>query len=629
MTSHFHRVPGAGNMTVQVSATLFFLPLLLALPPVSPAAEDDVRCLRDLKQSLGDPDGRLDWNFSNKTVGFICSFSGISCWNPQENRILSVDLSSRSLTGTIPPALQFCRGANTLDLSDNLLAGSIPSSLCDWLPFLVHLDLSGNRLTGPIPPELSNCIFLNSLIISSNSLSGQIPASLSRLDRLKELGLSNNHLTGEIPASLGAAFPSSSFDSNDGLCGKPLSSRCGSHSHTGLIIIIAAGVFGALASLALAYFVWRCCFSSDRKEARKPISRDAGSLWADRLTASQNRLVPVSLFQKPIVKVKLSDLLSATRNFHREHIVIAGSDRVGTAFKAVLSDGSALTVKRLHGCTLGEKQFRSEMGRISQLRHPNLVPFLGFCIVEDERLLVYKYMPDGALSSFLRSPANNLKWSARLRITVGIARGLAWLHHGFQIPFLHQTISSKAILLDEDLDARIIDFGLPRLVSSSAADTVAAAADASPFANGMFGEPGYVPPEYASNPIATTKGDVYAFGVVLLELVTGQKPTEVFVEVTGEAWKGNLVEWINQLTAAGRLLDSVDPNLRGEETDEEILRVLTIAGSCVSYRPKDRPSMYQAYQSLKILWDNHNSSEQYEEFPLVYGKDDSDSTPRE
>ncbi|KAK8928869.1 putative inactive receptor kinase [Platanthera zijinensis] len=611
------------------AAALFFF--FLTLASVSPAAEDDVRCLRGLKQSLGDPGGFLNWNFSNNTVGFICSFSGILCWNPQENRILSVELSSRSLTGSIPPALQFCRGATTLDLSGNSLTGSIPTTLCDWLPFLVNLDLSGNGLSGPIPPELSNCIFLNKLILSSNSLSGQIPASLSSLDRLKELDLSNNRLTGEIPPSIAASFPSSSFESNDGLCGQPLSSRCGSHSHhTGLIIIIAAGVFGALASLALAYFVWRCYFSSDRKETRKPISGEAGSLWADRLTASQHRLVPVSLFQKPIVKVKLSDLLSATRNFHREHIVIAGSERVGTAFKAVLSDGSALTVKRLHGCTLGEKQFRSEMGRISQLRHPNLVPFLGFCLVEDERLLVYKYMPDGALSSFLRSPANNLKWPARLRIAVGTARGLAWLHHGFQSPFLHQTITSNAVLLDEDLDARIIDFGLPRLVSSSAADTVGAA-DASPFANGIFGEPGYFPPEYAHSPMATTKGDVFAFGVVLLELVTGQKPTEVFVEFTGEASKGNLVEWINQLAAAGRLLDSIDPNLRGEETGEEILQVLRVAVSCVSYRPKDRPSMYHAYQSLKILWDNnHNSSEQYEEFPLVYGKDDSDSTtPRE
>ncbi|KAG0489318.1 hypothetical protein HPP92_008129 [Vanilla planifolia] len=143
-------------------------------------------------------------------------------------------------------------------------------------------------------------------------------------------------------------------------------------------------------------------------------------------------MVSVSLFQKPIVKVKLADLLKATGDFHSDHIVVAGSSRVGTAYKAVLPDGSALTVKRLNGCPLGEKQFRAEMSRIGQLRHPNLVPFLGFCVVEDERLLIYKYMPDGALSSLLHSTSGDLDWPVRLRIGIGAARGLAWLHHGFQ-----------------------------------------------------------------------------------------------------------------------------------------------------------------------------------------------------
>ncbi|KAL0925559.1 hypothetical protein M5K25_003909 [Dendrobium thyrsiflorum] len=603
-----------------------FLLLSMTQTSVSPTVEDDVRCLRELKQSLGDPDGHLAWNFSNTTVGFVCNFVGVGCWNPQENRILSLSLTLMSLTGSIPSALQFCSGVTTLDLSGNSLTGPIPPDLCEWIPYLVKLDLSGNRLTGSIPPELSNCTFLNSLDLSSNSLSGPIPASLSGLERLRTLDLSNNHLSGSIPASLADSFPSSSFDSNEGLCGHPVSSHCGSSSHTGLIIIIAAGVFGAVASLALAYFVWRCYFSSEQKKSGDAISGEEGRLWAARLKASHNRLVPVSLFQKPIVKVKLADLLAATRDFHRDYIIIAGSERVGTAFKAVLPDGSALAVKRLHGCSLGEKQFRSEMGRISQLRHPNLVPLLGFCVVEDERFLIYKYMPDGALYSLIRSPTGNLKWPARLRIGIGASHGLAWLHHGFPTPFLHQTISSSTILLDEDWEARITDFGLPKLVSSSAADAgVARSAGASPFLNGDFGEFGYIPPEYASNPIATTKGDVYAFGVVLLELVTGQKPTEISSDLTGEGFKGSLVDWINQLAAAGQLPESVDRSISGGESDGEILQFLRIAVTCVANRPKDRPSMYRVYQSLKNLGDKYNSSEQFEEFQLIYGKDDSDS----
>ncbi|XP_020599166.1 LOW QUALITY PROTEIN: inactive LRR receptor-like serine/threonine-protein kinase BIR2 [Phalaenopsis equestris] len=618
-----------GRWATLCSSTLLLLSMALTTVSVTP--EDDVRCLRELKQSLGDPDGKLAWNFSNNTVGFVCNLVGVACWNPQENRILSLSLPSMSLTGSIPSALKFCSVVNALDLSGNSLTGPIPPDFCEWMPYVVNLDLSGNRLTGSIPPELSNCSFLNSLTLSSNSLSGTIPASLSRLapplNRLKHLDLSHNALSGEIPPSLASSFPSSSvFDSNDGLCGRPVSSHCGSRSHTSLIIIIAAGVFGALASVALAFFVWRCYFSSEQKKTGDVISGEEGRLWVTRLRTSHNRLLPVSLFQKPIVKVKLADLLSATGDFHQEYIIIAGSERVGTSFKAVLPDGSALAVKRLNGCSLGEKQFRAEMGRISQLRHPNLVPLLGFCVVEDERFLVYKYMPDGALSSLLRSSAGSLKWLARLRIGIGAAHGLAWLHHGFPTPFLHQAITSSAILLDEDWEARITDFGLPRLVSSSSADAGGArSAGASPFLNGDFGEFGYIPPEYASNPIATTKGDVYAFGVVLLELITGQKPTEVSSDFTGEVFKGNLVDWINQLAAAGHLSESFDWSLRGEQNDGAILQFLKIAMSCVAYRPKERPSMYRVYQSLKSIGDKYNSSEQFEEFPLVYGKEDSDS----
>ncbi|PKA57797.1 putative inactive receptor kinase [Apostasia shenzhenica] len=623
-----------------MSARLAFLRktslLLLVLAamngsPITAAAagsdgEDDVRCLRDLKQSLGDPNGRLSWDFSNTTTGFVCNFVGVSCWNPQENRILSLSLSSMSLTGDIPSDLRFCSSANSLDLSGNSLSGSIPSSLCEWLPYLVNLDLSGNSLSGPIPPELSNCSFLNSLDLSSNSLTGQIPPSLSRLDRLKRLDLSSNRLTGEIPPSLASSFPSASvFSSNDGLCGHPVSSRCGSSSHTRteLIIIIAAGVFGAAASIAIAYFVWRCYFAMPKQRRLESGDGDEGRWWAERLRSSHNRLVPVSLFQKPIVKVKLADLMTATGDFHPDHIVTAGNNRAGTSYKAVLPDGSALTIKRLHACSLGEKQFRSEMSRIGELRHPNLVPLLGFCIVEDERLLVYKHMPGGALSSLIQSPfVDDLNWPDRLLIGIGAAHSLAWLHHGFQIPLVHQNITSSAVLLDEDYEARITDFGLARLVKSSPADADAEATFTTPFMSGGFAEFGYVPPEYASNPMATTKGDVFSFGVVLLELVTGQKATEISSDSGGEGFKGNLVDWVSQLATAGRMLDSVDKSLRGKGKEEEILGFLRIALSCVAYNPRERPSMYNVYQSLKTLGKKYESSEQIDEFPLVYNTDD-------
>ncbi|KAJ3675438.1 hypothetical protein LUZ60_004480 [Juncus effusus] len=604
---------------------ILLLLLLLSSSSFSSAAsattgEDDVKCLQGVHQSLGDPTGRLStWNFSNTTVGSVCSFAGVSCWNPQENRVMALALPSMSLTGSIPSSLQYCRSVTQLDLSSNSISGQIPSVLCDWLPYLVSLDLSSNNLTGQIPSELANCRFLNTLNLGSNSLSGQIPTSLSQLDRLKTLDLSSNQLTGPIPARFDT-FDSSNFGNNPSLCGKPLKA-CGSRSSKSLAIIIAAGVFGAVMSLLLAFFMYRW-FLSPKRTGKN--GGEEGTWWADRLRAAHNRLAPVSLFQKPIVKVKLADLMAGTGDFHPDHIVTAGSARTGTSYRAVLRDGSALTVKRLHSCHLSEKAFRSEMGRVGQLRHPNLVPLLGFCVVEEERLLVYKHMPNGALSTLIHPSSNpnpnSLDWPSRLRIAIGAARGLAWLHHGFQIPFIHQNLSSSAVLLDDDFEARITDVGLTRLVRLTPGD----GGDTSPFLNGDFGEFGYIAPEYSTNPVPTTKGDVYAFGVVLMELATGQEATIVEQEIAGEGFKGNLVDWVVQLMGAGRVNEVIDRKIVGSDKNGEIVEFLKVALGCVNLRPKERFSMFRVYHLLKGIGEGYDMSEQFDEFPLNYGKDESD-----
>ncbi|XP_062184287.1 probable inactive receptor kinase At1g27190 [Phragmites australis] len=622
---------------------LLALLLLVALAPLPPAApqpapsgagapaapqEDDWRCLKGVKYGLSDPEQRLaSWSFANSSGGAVCEYTGVSCWNMQESRVISLSLSGFGLQGPVPSSLQYCRAATTLDLSDNALKGPIPPTLCDWVPFLVSLDLSGNHLSGPLPAELANCRFLNSLKLSGNSLSGQIPASLARLDRLKSLDLSGNFLDGQIPPQLGASFPKESFSGNSGLCGHPVSSHCGRGlGGTGLGIVIAAGVFGAAASLLLAYFFWRCTGKSKggRRRHRRGGSESGedGSWWAERLRAAHNRLAPVSLFQKPIVKVKLADLMAATQDFNTSHIVVAGSSRAGTAYRAVLRDGSALTVKRLHSCPLSEKAFRAEMGRIGQLRHPNIVPLLGFCVVEDERLLVYKHMESGALLSVMKKPGEApLDWATRLRIAVGAARGLAWLHHGFQVPQIHQNLSSSAVLLDEDYEARITDVGLTRLVRMAPGE----GGDTSPFLNGDFGEFGYVAPEYASNPVGTMKTDAYAFGVVLFELVSGQEAAAVVTDAAGEGFKGTLVDWVNQLKASGRISDVVDKPLRGMGHDAQIDEFLKIAFACTHALPRERHSMYRVYHSLKSIGEDCDFSEQFDEFPLAYNKEDSDT----
>ncbi|KAH7847075.1 hypothetical protein Vadar_021541 [Vaccinium darrowii] len=251
-----------------------------------------------------------------------------------------------------------------------------------------------------------------------------------------------------------------------------------------------------------------------------------------------------------------------------------------------------------------------EMNRLGQLKHPNLVPLLGFCVVEEEKLLVYKHMSSGTLCSMMDGNPSELDWPTWFGIGFGAARGLAWLHHGCQPPVLHQNISSNVILLDEDFDARIIDSGLARLMTSDHTNE-------SSFGYGYLGEFGYVAPEYSGTMVASLKGDVYGFGVVLLELATGQKPLDV-----NNAY---FVDWVNQLSSSGRLNDAIDKSLCGRGHDEEIVQFLGIACQCVISRPKDRWSMFQVYESLKSIVEAHGFSDQYEEFPLLFGAQDTNN----
>ncbi|KAK1555902.1 hypothetical protein Q3G72_033123 [Acer saccharum] len=531
----------------------------------SVSTDDDIKCLEGIKKSLKDPDGKLlSWSFTNTSVASICKLTGVSCWNQKENRIYSLELASMQLAGQLPEHLKLCHSLQTLDLSKNSLSGSIPAELCTWLPYIVTLDLSSNSLSGPIPHQIVGCKFLNKLILSDNKLSGSIPYELSRLDRLKDFSVAGNELSGPIPSDL-TRFPADSFGGNRGLCGNPLG-KCG-----GLSELLGRRQVMVMQLIKM-------------------------------IVAGFKYLGRISLFS-----FDSSDVIIATRN--------------GVSYKAVLSDGSALAIKRLSACQLSEKQFRSEMNRLGQLRHPNLVPLLGFCVVEEERLLVYKHMPNGTLYSLLHengvdnSQYGVLDWSTRVRIGVGAARGLAWLHHGCQPPYMHQYISSNVILIDDDFDARITDFGLARLVGSRDSND-------SSFVNGDLGEFGYVAPEYSSTMVASLKGDVYGFGVVLLELVTGQKPLEV--SYAEEGFKGNLVDWVNHSMVTGRSKDVIDKALYGRGHDDEVTQFLKVACSCVVSRPRDRPSMYQVFESLKSMAEKHGFSEQYDEFPLIFGKQDPD-----
>ncbi|VFR00491.1 unnamed protein product [Cuscuta campestris] len=559
--------------------------------------QSDIDCLRSIKSSLKDPKGFLsNWDFNNNTEGSICRFSGIDCWHIDESKVLNIRLPYMELKGSFPPGLQNCSALTGLDLSNNQINGPIPSNISKILRFVTTLDLSSNNLSGGIPENLANCTFLNVINLENNQLTGPIPLELGLLSRIKTFRVANNHLKGQVP-TFGKLTPEVSYANNSGLCGAPSLPRCkvaSKKENPGLIVGAAAGgvTFGIIVlASAICFYL--------RRTSRKKEEDPDGNKWAMSIRGAKT--IKLSMFEKSVSKMRLSDLMQATENFNKSNII--GSGRTGTLYKAVLSDGTPLMIKRLQNTQHSEKEFASEMATLGTVKNCNLVPLLGFCMAKQERLLVYKYMPNGTLHDKLHLPDNgekprHLDWTLRLKVAVGTAKGFAWLHHSCNPRILHRNISSKCILLDEDYEPKISDFGLARLMNPI--DT-----HLSTFVNGEFGDFGYVAPEYLRTLVATPKGDVYSFGVVLLELVTGEMPA--YVSKAPESFKGSLVEWVAVLSRESRLEDSIDQSLMGKGCDEEVLQVLKVACRCVLPDvPKERPSMFEVYQFLRAIGERYS-----------------------
>ncbi|KAL2470810.1 inactive leucine-rich repeat receptor-like protein kinase [Abeliophyllum distichum] len=551
----------------------------------------DVDCLRVIQSSLKDPNGVLTtWNFNNKSDGFICTFIGIDCWHPDENRVLNIRLGDMGLEGTFPLGVAGCSSMTGLDLSNNKIYGNIPNNISTIVKFLTSLDLSNNELSGEIPLDLAKCEYLNVLKLDNNQLTGQIPAQFALLSRMKTFSVSNNRLNGSVPSfSKNLSITAENYANNAGLCGDPLPACQGASKKTKIAPIVGAAVGGVTLG-ALGLFIGK--FFYMRKVARKKKEGDPlGNKWAKNMKGSKG--IKLSMFEKSSSKMKLSDLMKATNDFSKENII--GSGRTGTMYKAVLEDGTTLMVKRLQDTQQSEKEFVSEMATVGNVKHRNLVPLLGFCMTKKERLLVYKHMPKGTLHDKLHvvnDVEKPLDWPLRLKIGIRAAKGFAWMHHSCNPRIIHRNISSKCILLDVDYEPKISDFGLARLMNP--VDT-----HLSTFINGEFGDLGYVAPEYARTLVATPKGDVYSFGVVLLELVTGEKPTSV--AKAPESFKGNLVDWISQLSSTSKLQDAIDEFLVGKGYDSELFQFLKVACNCVLPASKERPTMFEVYQFLRAI----------------------------
>lgn len=284
------------------------------------------------------------------------------------------------------------------------------------------------------------------------------------------------------------------------------------------------------------------------------------------------------------------ELHSATKGFS----VKLGHGGFGAVFQGLLSDSSAVAVKRLERPGGGEKEFRAEVCTIGNIQHVNLVRLRGFCSENSHRLLVYDFMPNGSLSTYLRQGSHNLSWDVRFRVALGTARGIAYLHEECRSCIIHCDIKPENILLDEDYSAKVSDFGLAKLIGRDFSRVLAT----------MRGTWGYVAPEWISGVAITSKADVYSYGMTLLELIGGRRNV-VGPPPSGGGAEGTVAEsWFFPPWAARQIIDGniaavVDERLGSEYDVAEAARIGLVAVWCIQDDESTRPTMGMVVKMLE------------------------------
>ncbi|KAF8413603.1 hypothetical protein HHK36_001595 [Tetracentron sinense] len=283
----------------------------------------------------------------------------------------------------------------------------------------------------------------------------------------------------------------------------------------------------------------------------------------------------------------LRDLELATNRFSAENVL--GEGGYGVVYKGRLVNGTEVAVKKLlNNLGQAEKEFRVEVEAIGHVRHKNLVRLLGYCIEGIHRMLVYEYVNNGNLEQWLHGAMcqhGSLTWEARMKVVLGTAKALAYLHEAIEPKVVHRDIKSSNILVDEEFNPKVSDFGLAKLLGSGKSHVTTR----------VMGTFGYVAPEYANTGLLNEKSDVYSFGVLLLEAVTGRDP----VDYGRPANEVNLVEWLKIMVGTRRAEEVMDPILEVRPTTRALKRALLIALRCVDPDSDKRPKMGQVVRMLE------------------------------
>ncbi|CAN6289929.1 unnamed protein product [Urochloa humidicola] len=577
-----------GSFLRKQPSYLFILIILHLVAHEARTLSSDGEALLAFKKAVTNSDGVfLNWREQDADP---CNWKGVGCDN-HSKRVINLNLAYHRLVGPIPSEIGRLNQLQTLLLQGNSLYGSLPPELGNCTK-LQQLYLQGNYLSGNIPSEYGDLVELEALDLSSNTLSGSIPHSLDKLSKLTSFNVSMNFLTGAIPSSGSLVnFNETSFIGNLGLCGKQINSVCkdalqspsnGPQSpssddmskkngkNSTRLVISAVATVGALLLVALMCF-WGCFLY--KNFGKKDMRGFRVELCGGSSVVMFHGDLPYSS----------KDILKKLETMDEENIIGAGG--FGTVYKLAMDDGNVFALKRIVKTNEGlDRFFDRELEILGSVKHRYLVNLRGYCNSPSSKLLIYDYLQGGSLDEVLHEKSEQLDWDARINIILGAAKGLSYLHHDCSPRIIHRDIKSSNILLDGNFDARVSDFGLAKLLEDEESHITTIVA-------GTFG---YLAPEYMQSGRATEKTDVYSFGVLVLEILSGKRPTDAsFIE------KGlNIVGWLNFLASENREREIVDPNCEGVQI-ETLDALLSLAKQCVSSLPEERPTMHRVVQMLE------------------------------